>query len=311
MELYPIRIDVLYPPIEPSLPVVSATTTSDTASIATASSNHKTPPPPMIRIIDTLVLDPKLLSDGDHRKRNVVFAQLAHSIISDAFVVGVSKSTTATTAGKRTEFSGRYTITDTTTTATSNVVASSIQNNIACYDSLMQQAIQQMQTQFFTIQKYEQIMQGGTKNNSNSTNIPIQLRMEISSGNNNSLPIRYHDDFVWDYSNQFISPLQMAQSIVNDLHLPRESVPIITIHILEQIIQHCANATTAWNDDDVLNLDDDDGMKMGPTMLQQQPQSGGQASNNKVTAAWEISQAVHNTNIVHLETIHKQQVPTK
>jgi hypothetical protein len=181
----------------------------------------------------------------------------------------------------------------------------------------MQQAIQQIRKQFLIIEQYEQLLQNNKNNAVKSSLIPIRIRMELpstgSDHNNNQHhrpPIRYHDDFLWDLSNQFVSPIQMAQSIVNDLQLSHDSVPIITIHILEQIIQNCTTQNANKHDNDLdmhSNMDDDEGIRMGPAiLLQQQQMQQDAAPPMQITAAWEISPAIHNTNRIHLETFHKK-----
>ena len=386
MELYPIRIDVSYPP-KPSAATatitgasdVSTTTTTGVSTTGTSSANHPIPqtPPTMIQIIDTWMIDPKLLislSSRDLHQRHVIFTQWAHSMISDALVVGVTKmnnnnnnntisststgsntknttttkptttsqsnnssnnnnkntssssdvnlpatssSSSSSTNDKRTVFTGRYSIVDTTSTAT-HIAASSIHDYIVYYDSLMEQAIQQIRTQFGIIEQYEQIMQRTkyiisttreTKDTLNTTLIPIQLRMELPGNDReHSPPIRYQDDFLWDPSNQFLSPIQMAQSIVNDLRLSHDTIPIITIHILEQIIQyHTTNRNDVNTMDDDDDDDDDEGIRMGPSILWQQQQQGGPPfAKRTTTAAWEISPAIHNTNMIHFDTFQKR-----
>ena len=378
MELYPIRIDVSYPP-KPSAATTTITGASDASTTTTtgvsttgttSSANHPIPqtPPTMIQIIDTWMIDPKLLislSSRDLHQRHVVFTQWAHSMISDALVVGVTKmnnntisststgsntknttttkptttsqsnnnnnkntssssdvnlpatSSSVSTKDKRTVFTGRYSIVDTTSTTT-HIAASSIHDYIVYYDSLMEQAIQQIRTQFGIIEQYEQIMQRTkyiisttreTKDTLNTTLIPIQLRMELpGTDREHSPPIRYQDDFLWDPSNQLLSPIQMAQSIVNDLRLSHDTIPIITIHILEQIIQY---HTTNRNDVNTMDDDDDDdnddeGIRMGPSILWQHQQGGPPFVKRTTTAAWEISPAIHNTNMIHFDTFQKR-----
>ena len=210
-----------------------------------------------------------------------------------------------------------------TTTSTTNIAtAKSIHDTIGMYDSLMQQAVQQMHTQFCTIQQYERFIRHnhqqkmkGTRNMFNATSllISIQLRLEIPSSCDNQIPpIRYHDDFLWDpFHPSLLSPLQMAQSIVDDLKLSHDAIPMITIHILEQTILFFTNSTT-WNltdDLEVNHMNDDEGAMMGPSILHESTSSTA-SSNVTATAAWEISNAIHHTNIIHFETLQKQQVTT-
>lgn len=189
----------------------------------------------------------------------------------------------------------------------------------------MQQAIQQIRTQILMIEQYEQIQQRtkqnhsttkGINDNSTATLIPIQLRMEFPGRDNSSCspPIRYQDDFLWDHANDLLSPIQMAHSIVQDLQLPHDAVPTITIHILEQIVQYTmraknTNSTRTGSDDndvDMHHFEDDEGMQMGPSILLPPPTpQQQQAPAITATAAWEISHALHNTNMIHLETFHK------
>jgi SNF5 / SMARCB1 / INI1 len=348
MELYPIRIDVSYPPLRQQL-----------------SSDQTLAAPPMIRIIDTLVIDPNILKNHETlSNQKQLFTQWAHSIVTDAFVVGVTKSTTggnqatfsdnsATVSSSitpsistNTEFTGRYTIMD--TTAVTNGITSSTQlsSNTSTknfYESLMQQTIHQIQSQYSVIYQYQQLIlqfrlqQQLMKNSSNISTadmnhiVPIRLRMELPSSNTTgSLPIRFQDDFQWDIlSSNIITPIHMAQSIVQDLQLPYDAIPIITIHVLEQIIHSITDilrnkkrdpsdpTITTTLDSDLVD-DDDEGFMMGPipSILVQQMKGTTSDTNDKnmncinnsnISAAWEISHSIHATNMLHFETLHKGQ----
>jgi SNF5 / SMARCB1 / INI1 len=327
--LYPIRIDVSYPTAAQSSSQVSASTKSSAAS---------GPPAPVmsIRIIDTLLVDPKSLIRMDQRSQMQLFYQWAHSIVTDAMVVGITRnhnhtsttnrtketttttttveatSTTgaSTTSSSTSEFKGRYSIEVVSSSSSSAAVDAVQQSANYVPGQLIQLILLQIQSQCRTMAQYQQLrMQydDDVTNRPSSTScsdlVPIRLRMELPNH------VRLHDDFVWDMRNSHtVTPIQVAQSMVTDLQLSEDTVPIICAHIMEQIIRHVGShgISTVHNnhvDGDDANIHTDEGMMMGPIHELLLPPS---THPQPITAAWEISPTIHTSNVSHLERILSQ-----
>jgi SNF5 / SMARCB1 / INI1 len=295
VELYPIRIDVSYP-----------------------SSDQ----PFLFRILDTIVIDPETIVDQDQTN---LFFQWAYSIVSDAVVVGISRNAnntnkptaTASTGSEATlsyatatstEFIGRHLIEFPTAESFTGDSATSAK----ILEQLVQQVVLQIQSQYDTIVHYRHLLETYiSKKSSSSSNrnlIPIRLRLELPN------KVRLHDDFQWDICNDSVTPIQMAQCIVSDLNLSDDSVCCIAIHILEEIIHFitASNSTSVPAALSVSRMDDnfqnDSGMAVGPLhdLLQRIPNA--LENRQSVTAAWEISDQIRSTNMIHFESAQDRHV---
>ena len=76
----------------------------------------------------------------------------------------------------------------------------------------------------------------------NNDLISVHLRISING-------TRIHDDFQWDPSLKDFTPLQMAESIAEDLLLPTDTIPAMAICIAEQVYQPLSSTSKPKDDD--------------------------------------------------------------
>jgi SNF5 / SMARCB1 / INI1 len=277
-ELYPIRIDVGYPP-PPATEAAKATSTYS------------------IRIIDTLLVDPRDITS--HADTSLLYQQWAHSIVTDAMVVGITRAIKKPETTTESLFSGR--VESIVMPASGGSAVPQLLDTAKVQQYLIPHVRRQIQSQCYTIQQYHASIMGrlrGETNAASSKMIPIRLRIELPPPQK----IRIHDDFLYDLSCcDTVSPLQVAQSIVSDLRLPNDAVSILTIHIMEQILLHIASqegSVLRSSPAAAAEVDDDSAHDLGKQMGPWRDRSTDQRS---VTAAWEITDAIQATNVRHLE----------
>jgi SNF5 / SMARCB1 / INI1 len=277
-ELYPIRIDVGYPPPPSS---------SSSTETANASASYS------IRILDTFLVDPRdILSSSPHHDTGILYQQWAHSIVTEALVVGMTRATIQ--KNEPVTFAGRV-------DAIVRTAPPQLLDTAKVQQYLVPHVRRQIQSQCRTIQLFHESW--WRQGRCTAPGIPIRVRIELPQR------IRIHDDFLYDLScGHVVTPLQVAQSMVTDLRLPADAVALLTIHIMEQILWHI---TTTTEEEEGIGMpsspllpaplahaegDDsphDDGLRMGPAAVR--------ADRRAVTAAWEISDAIQATNVRHLE----------
>ena len=108
--------------------------------------------------------------------------------------------------------------------------------------------------------------------------IPIHLRMSIHG-------VRIHDDF--DYDPTILNPVQMAQSIGDDLKLTPEMVVAVAVEIAEQV---------AAAEDPIIFWKGGDGEE-DPI---EEDEEGPPGDRRHLTAAWHLPHKINVTNVAHL-----------
>jgi hypothetical protein len=107
--------------------------------------------------------------------------------------------------------------------------------------------------------------------------VPIHLRLSVHG-------VRIHDDFDWDLS-LGVSPLQLAQAMGKDLRLSDEAIVAIAIDIAEQA----------------------QGLSILPDKVDWELDEGGPPDRRNTSAAWNLDERVHITNVAHLVAQHRHK----
>jgi hypothetical protein len=116
---------------------------------------------------------------------------------------------------------------------------------------------------------------------SSSSLIPIRLRLSVHG-------VRIHDDFYWDPRLKNVNPLVFARGLAQDLKLSDEAVQAIAIDIVEQL-----HGSKREADGDV------------------EKDEGGPMKRTNATAAWNLGQKVHITNVAYLVAQHRREEKAK
>ena len=145
--------------------------------------------------------------------------------------------------------------------------------------------------------------------------VQIKLRMSVNG-------IRIHDDFQYDCSMAHIySPMDMAKDLARDLNLNQEAMQAITLEILEQLAMFTGEPKPrekqvpfGWGEDAQIlfrTVEErhkawkDGQAPKSPAVALMLPSSGREISPLNTSAAWELDNKAHVTNIAYLVSQQK------